>query len=145
MCKVLAGCTVLARLHMRSSPLSPIRPSNRLQFQELLQPRAPIEPSPPAHLHAPVRQIWLVMDGHAVDMYGTNDLVSASLAHSSRTPPVARATYPDSICLATFNPLAKSSVKTAALSPYSVSFANFTASSSLSTTNKLTLGPKLSV
>ncbi len=50
--------------------------------------------------------------------------------------------YPDSICLATLKPDARSFVNTAELRPYSVSLANSMASSSLSTTIKETVGPK---
>lgn len=71
------------------------------------------------------------------------ELMWTALKVHQQVPRVTRArgTHPDSICLATRSPLKRLSVKTADVRPYSVSLASATASSSVSTTIRETVGP----
>lgn len=80
------------------------------------------------------------MHGHAVDVDGAEGEGGGGGKYGLGGG--ERGTYPDSICFATRRPAARSVVKTEALSPYSVSFAIWMASSSESTENKETVGPK---
>ena len=121
--------------------LSRILPSNCLQFQKLVQAGRGIESPKPGLLDAAVRDVCFIVNGHVVDMNSPWEYNVSILPRYSSTSVI---THPDSMPLATLKPLPRSSVKTEAARPYSVSFANSRASSSVSNEYRLTVGPKLS-